>query len=181
MPALLRTLASLIDALNEWVGRLVAWLTLAAVLVTFVVVVLRYGLSWGSIALQESITYLHALVFMAGAAYTMKHDDHVRVDIFYREMSPRRRAWVNLLGTLLLLLPVCGFILYESWDYVLDAWRRLEGSRETGGLPLVFVLKSFIPLMAVLLGLQGLAQALRAWGVLRGEDAPEEPGGGETL
>lgn len=185
MPALLRRFVCLVDALNEWVGRLVAWLTLAAVLTTFLVVVLRYGFNWGSIALQESITYLHALVFMAGAAYTMKHDGHVRVDIFYRDMSPRRRAWVNLLGTLFLLLPVCGFILYESWDYVFDSWRRLEGSRETGGLPLVFLLKSFIPLTALLLGLQGLAQGLRAWRVLRGEaradTSADERTGGETL
>lgn len=159
--------ADLIDGLNEWIGRTVAWLTLLMVLVTFTIVVLRYGFDWGSIAVQESVIYLHALVFMAGAAYTMRHDAHVRVDIFYRGMSPRAQAWVDVLGTVFLLLPICGFVLWESSDYVFDAWTRLEGSRETGGLPLVFLLKSFIPLMAVLLSLQGIAQILRGVSTLR--------------
>ena len=174
--------ARLIDLLNEWIGRAVAWLTLGTVLVTFVVVVLRYGFDWNSIALQESATYLHALVFMAGAAYTMKHDDHVRVDIFYRGMSERRQAWVNLLGTLFLLLPICGFILWESSDYVVDAWQRLERSRESGGLPLVFLLKSFIPLMAGLLTLQGLAQITHSCRVICGvEHRPTHPDEGDRI
>ena len=171
MDAVLAKFAAVIDALNEWVGRAVAWLTVAMVGVMFVMVVLRYSFNWNSIALQESVTYLHALVFMAGAAYTLKHDEHVRVDIFFRQFSPQRKALVNLLGTLFLLLPVCGFILVESWDYVLNSWAILEGSRHTGGLPLTFLLKSFIPLMAILLILQGLAQSAHALRVLRGREA----------
>ena len=155
----LERLGNQLDAINEWVGRTVAWLTLAMVIVTFAVVLLRYLFNIGWIAMQESITYMHALVFMLGAAYTLKHEGHVRVDIFYRKFSARTRAWVDLLGTLLLLLPVCIFIFWVSWDYVASAWQILESSRETGGLPAVFLLKSVIPLMAGLLILQGLSLA----------------------
>jgi TRAP-type mannitol/chloroaromatic compound transport system permease small subunit len=172
---LLHRTARAIEGLSEHTGRWVGWAALGAVLVTFLVVVLRYGFDWGSIAMQESVLYLHALIFMAGAGYTLKHDEHVRVDIFYRGMSPRRRAWVDLLGSLLLLLPVCGFIVWTSADYVWDAWMRLEGSRQTGGLPLIYLLKSYILLFAVLLGLQGIAQAIRAYTELRGETVPHEP------
>lgn len=166
----LRQFVSLSNALNEAVGRSIAWLTLSMVVVTFAVVLLRYLFNVGWIALQESITVMHALVFMLGAAYTLRHEGHVRVDIFYRKWGPRGRAWVDLLGSLLLLLPVCVFIMAISWDYVLSSWALLEGSREAGGLPGVFLLKSIIPLMAALLLLQGLAQAARALLVLRGEE-----------
>lgn len=173
MPQLER-IAAFIDGLAEWTGRLVAWLTLAMVLVTCAVVLLRYAFNLGWIALQESITYLHAMVFMLGAAYTLRHDGHVRVDIFYRRLSPRGQAWVDLLGALLLLLPVCLFILWVSWDYVAASWSLREGSRDAGGLPLVYLLKSVIPLMALLLLVQGTGQALRSLLVLLGrpEAAP---------
>ena len=161
MSELLLHLSRRIDRVNEWSGRAVAWLTLAMVLTTFAVVVLRYGLNTGWIAMQEAITYMHALVFLVGAAYTLKHHGHVRVDIFYRGMSPRGRAWVDLLGGVLLLIPVCGFIFWVSWAYVAESWRLLEGSREAGGLPGVFLLKSVILVMAALLLLQGVAQVLR--------------------
>ncbi|PKM42702.1 MAG: C4-dicarboxylate ABC transporter permease [Gammaproteobacteria bacterium HGW-Gammaproteobacteria-1] len=170
----LEQIAAFIDGLNEWTGRLVAWLTLAMVLVTGAVVLLRYAFDLGWIAVQESITYLHALVFMLGAAYTLRHDGHVRVDIFYRRLAPRGQAWVDLLGALLLLLPVCVFILWISWDYVAASWSLWEGSRDAGGLPLVYLLKGIIPAMALLLLLQGVSQALRSLLVLLGhaEDAP---------
>jgi len=157
----LRSLVSLLDALIEWIGRAVAWLTLGMVLVTFLVVLLRYVFDLGWIAMQESVTYMHALVFMLGAAYTLKHDGHVRVDIFYRTFSPRTRAWVDLFGVLVLLLPTCGFILWVGWDYVASSWSVSEGSREAGGLPGVFLLKGLILLMPALLILQGIASALR--------------------
>jgi len=145
----------------ERTGHIIAWLTLAIVLVTFTVVVLRYLFNSGSIALQESITYLHATLFMLGAAWTLKQDGHVRVDIFYSKQSPRRRAWTDLLGTLLLLFPVCGFILFSSLDYVAASWSVQEGSQEAGGLDAVFLLKTAIPVMAVLLMLQGCAIILK--------------------
>jgi TRAP-type mannitol/chloroaromatic compound transport system permease small subunit len=161
----------LIDALNERVGQLVSWLTLFMVLITFTVVVLRYVLDLGWIAMQESITYLHAVVFLAGAAFTLRHEGHVRVDILFRKFSPRNQAWIDLFGSLLLLLPVCGFIAWISWDYVLQSWDIQEGSREAGGLPGVYLLKTMILVMATLLLLQGLATALRCMLFLRGEIA----------
>ncbi len=162
-----------IDRLSEGVGRAAAWLTLVMVLVTFAVVVLRYLFNVGFIAMQESVTYMHAVVFMLGAAYTLRNGGHVRVDIFYRAMAPRRRAWVDLLGTLLFLLPMFGFILWLSWGYVAASWRVMEGSPEAGGLPLVFLLKSLILVMPALMILQGVANGLRALLQLLGAPLPE--------
>ena len=124
----LQRIACFIDDLSERTGQVIAWLTLGTVLLTFTVVVLRYGFDSGSIAMQEAVTYLHAAVFMLGAAYTLKHDGHVRVDIVYRRLSARGQALVNLLGTLLLLLPVCLYILISSWGYVAISWNLREGS-----------------------------------------------------
>jgi len=174
-------LANVLDAISETTGRAVAWLTLGMVLITFSVVVLRYVFNVGWIAMQESVTFLHATVFLLGAAYTLKHEGHVRVDIFYREMSPRARATVNLLGTLLFLIPVCAFILWTSWDYVMDSWSLKEGSREAGGLPGVFVLKTAIPVMALLLILQGLSQSLHAVLILFGVESGERESMGTDI
>ncbi len=118
------------------------------------------------------------MVFLLGAAYTLKHDGHVRVDVFYRGMRQRRRALVDALGVVLLLLPTCGFILVISLPYVAESWRLLEGSREPGGLPGVFLLKTLIPLAMALLMLQGLvllADALRR--LRRGDDVPDSEAG----
>ncbi|MDX1571968.1 MAG: TRAP transporter small permease subunit [Xanthomonadales bacterium] len=161
-----------LDKLNDWIGRTVAWLTLAMVLVTVVVVVARYGFRWGSIALQESVTYMHATVFMLGAAYALKHDMHVRVDIFYRKMTARTQAWVDFLGALFLLVPTCVYIFWVSLDYVSAAWAVREGSREAGGLPLVYVLKSLMPAAAVLLLLEGTLLAVRRARQILGREAP---------
>lgn len=160
-PARLLALAAWLEAVNEQVGRAVAWLALAMVLVTFLVVVLRYAFDTGAIALQESVTYLHATLFMLGIGYTLRHDGHVRVDIFYHRFSARGRAWVDLLGTLLLLVPVCIFLLWSSFGYVADAWGIREGSREAGGIPGVWLLKTLILALPVLVLLQGLAWLLR--------------------
>ena len=135
-------------------------------LVTFAVVLLRYAFQLGWIAMQESILYLHASLFLLGAAYTLKHDAHVRVDIFYRGFSARGKAIVDLSGALFLLLPVCVFLLWISWDYMATAWALREGSRETGGLPYVYLLKTLIPLAALLLILQGISQALASLATL---------------
>lgn len=166
----LLVLADRLDALAEWSGRAVAWLTLGVVLVTFAVVVLRYALNLGWIAMQETVLYLHALVFMLGAAYTLKRGGHVRVDIFYRRLSPAGQAWVDLCGALFLLLPVCVFLFWVSGDYVASAWSIREGSRDAGGLPWVYVLKTAIPLMAALLILQGISQVCRSLARLLGEE-----------
>ena len=175
MVARLQTLAISLDRFAEITGRVIAWLTLAMVLITVAVVVLRKLFETGSIALQESITYLHAAVFMLGSAYTLKHDGHVRVDIFYQKFSPRTRAWVDLLGTLLLLFPVCLYILFSSLQYVGASWSMLEGSREAGGLDGVFLLKTAIPVMAVLLLLQGCSIVLHKGLLLTGHPVPAEP------
>lgn len=159
-----------LENINELVGRLVAWLTLLIVLVTFLVVILRYGFNFGSIALQESTSYFHAFVFMLGAAYTLKHDGHVRVDIFYRKMNKTKKAWVDLLGTVFLLFPVCLFILISSWDYVFVSWGLLEESGEAGGLAYVYILKTALLIMPILLMLQGTALVLRNLITIRGDN-----------
>lgn len=149
-------------------GRAVAWLTLAMTLLTFGIVVLRYGFNLGWIWLQESVTYLHALVFMVAAAWALQTDDHVRVDIFYRARSDRYRNAVNLAGTLLFLVPFSVFMLVIGWDYVAASWATREASREAGGLPLVWLLKSLILVLPALLLLQSWSTARQCARALRG-------------
>lgn len=169
-------LVQLLDAFSEWSGRLISWLTLFMVVVTFVIVVMRYLFNVGNIALQESVIYMHSFVFLLGAAYTLKHDGHVRVDIFYRPRSERGKAWTNLFGTLLLLLPVSIFILVISWEYVATSWQLLEGSQEAGGLPFRYILKSALIAMPVMMILQGIADIGRCILTLNGQGhlKPEE-------
>lgn len=161
----LRTL----DAISIVSGRLTSWLTLIMVIVTCVVVVMRYVFDAGAVWLQESVVWMHAVVFMIGASYTLQQDEHVRVDIFYRDMSVRRRAWVDLLGTLLFLLPLCGFLGYKAWDFVVVSWQLGESSREPGGMPYPFVplLKSVLLLMPLLLAVQGVSMLIRTLNTLR--------------
>ncbi len=155
-------LASRLEAINHRIGKTIAWLTLAMVIATGIVVVERYWFAAGSIRLQEAVTFMHAAVFMLAAGYTLAAGDHVRVDIFYSTMQPRARALVDIGGTLLLLMPVCGFLIWSSWDYVGTSWLIQETSQESAGLPFPFpaILKSFIPLAAGLLILQGIAMLL---------------------
>jgi TRAP-type mannitol/chloroaromatic compound transport system permease small subunit len=162
MLARLENIVRKIQAVTDYIGRGVAWLATVLVLVTGLVVLLRYAFQAGSIGLQESLIYINALLFTLGAAYTLKQDGHVRVDIFYARMSNRNRALVDLAGTLFLLLPVCGFILWSSWDYVALSWRIREGSAEISGLPIVYLLKTTILVLAVFLGWQAIAELLKA-------------------
>lgn len=150
---------AIIDTVNRVTGNVVAWLTLAMVLLTSLVVALRYLFEFGVIWLQESVTWMHAVAFMLGAAYTLQRDEHVRVDIFYREMSANRRALVDALGVLLFVFPLCGFILYESWGYVVASWSIGEVSVNAGGLPYPFVplMKTALLVMPVAVALQGLS------------------------
>ena len=163
----MHSLVNNIERFIDWSGRAVSWLTLLMVIVTFIVVVLRYVFDIGWIALQESVTYMHAMVFLVGASWAMQHDAHVRVDIFYSRFSTRTKAWVDLFGSLLLLLPVMIFIAWISWEYVIDSWEVLEGSREAGGLPAVFLLKSLIVVLAIMLILQALVQIMRSVQTIR--------------
>ncbi len=169
MPAL-KKLQQWLEQLAQWTGQLISWLALALVLVTVSIVILRYLFDFGSIALQESMVYLHASLFLLGGAYTLKQDGHVRVDIFYQRFTPEQKAWVNLIGAAFFLLPMCFFIGGMSWDYVTSAWSLREGSREAGGLPFVYLLKSLIPLSALLLALQGLSQIAHSLQVILGPD-----------
>lgn len=164
---------SRIDRLSEAIGHAVSWITLAMVAVTFAVVVLRYVLATGWVWLQESVTWMHAVVFILGAAYALKTGDHVRVDVFYRRFAPRTQAWVDLLGTLLLLLPTCVFLVYASYDYVASSWAIRESSREAGGMPGLFLLKTVIPVTAGLLALQGVSEVVRAIRRLQGRGGSE--------
>ncbi len=159
---LLEQFSILVDAINERLGRLVAWLSLIMVLLVVTIVALRYLFQYGSIALQESVMYVNALIFTVGAAYTLKERGHVRVDIFYNRLSERRQAVVDLFGGLLFLLPFAVFIIVASWDYIAISWRIREGSAESSGLPLVFLLKTSIHVLGFLLLLQGLSEIAKA-------------------
>ncbi len=163
-------IGAVIDRLSCASGRAVSWLTLAMVLVTFVIVLLRYVFGVGLIWLQETLTWFHAVVFMLGAAYTLHEDEHVRVDIFYRNMSDKRRAWVNLLGVMLFVFPMCAFFVWTSWSYVVSSWLIGEVSRDAGGLPYPFVplLKTVLIIMPLAVALQATSLLLRSAKIIRG-------------
>jgi TRAP-type mannitol/chloroaromatic compound transport system permease small subunit len=169
-------LARLIDALSGALGHLLAALVPFLVALTFGLVVARYAFGLGSIAAQELVLWLHAVVFMLGAAVCLRHGRHVRVDVLQQRWSSRTRAWVELAGVLLFLLPFAGLLLWLSLDYVAASWAQREASREPGGLPALYLLKGVIPLAAGLLLLQGIAEALRAIAGLRGVDVGARDG-----
>ena len=161
---------SLLDHLSDVIGKAAAWLTLFMVVVTFVVVIMRYVFDAGLIWMQESVVWMHAVVFMLGAAYALRDEEHVRVDIFYRAMSPTRRAWVDMVGVLVFLLPVCLFLGWKSFDFVAQSWAIGEASREPGGLPYPFIplLKSVVLLMPLAVALQGLSLFISSLRTVRG-------------
>jgi TRAP-type mannitol/chloroaromatic compound transport system permease small subunit len=158
----LHLLVRLIDTFTDISGRLLAWLGLFMALLTALIVVLRYGFSMGSITSQEAVIYMHGCLFMLGTAYALKTGSHVRVDIFYQHMSERSKAWVNSLGGIVFLIPLCVFICGISWNYVAQSWSIREVSPEPGGIPAVFLLKTLLPVMAINLLLQGIAETLRS-------------------
>jgi TRAP-type mannitol/chloroaromatic compound transport system permease small subunit len=160
--------ADTIDRLTRAIGRAVAWLALVIVLLQFALVLARYVLGFGSIWLTETVIYAHATLFMLAAAWTLQAGGHVRVDVFYADAGPRARALIDLLGALLLLLPFVLVLVWLSVPFATRSWAVLERSQETSGLPLLFLLKTIIPLFAVLMALQGVAQALRAVRMLQG-------------
>jgi len=156
------TLINFIDRFTEVTGRAVSWLTILMVGLVVAVVVMRYFLDTGSIALQELVTYLHATVFMLGIAFTLKRGGHVRVDIFYRQLSAQKKALVDVLGGLLFLIPVTGLVFVTSWDYVMASWAIAETSAENTGLPYIYLLKTLMLLMPIALLLQGIAEVLKS-------------------
>lgn len=163
------------------IGHGISWATLALVLITCLIVIMRYLFNVGSVALQESLLYMHSLIFLLGAAWTLQDDGHVRVDIFYRPLSPRGKAWVNTLGTLALLIPACGFLLWISMEYVVSSWSYFEGSRESGGLDGVFLLKTLLLIMPIMLILQGIANLLYNVLVISGRVEPQSNDEGAAL
>jgi TRAP-type mannitol/chloroaromatic compound transport system permease small subunit len=175
MPSLSRMLdlADRVDRLNGAIGRAAAWLALFVVLVQFAVVLMRYVLGVGSIWLTESILYANAALFLLAAAWTLQQGGHVRVDALYASASPRTKALVDLIGALALLIPFSVAIVVLSAPYVARSWAALERSRETSGLPFVYLLKTLIPLFAIMLALQGVSQAIRAANALRAP--PDRP------
>ena len=170
----LKTCIKISDSFSDLIGKTASWCAVLMVVMTFYIVLTRYVFNTGTIAIQESIIYFNALLFLLTTAYTLKQDGHVRVDIFYGPASPRYKAWANMLGGLLLLLPVSVFLLWVSWDYVVEAWRIRETSPVAGGIPYVYLLKTLIVVMPILVILQGLTEILRNFLFLFFEEqAPE--------
>ncbi len=151
-----------IDALNFWVGRFVSWVTLLVVLVVFVDVVMRYAFRTTYVFTQEMEWHLFSFIFLMGAGYTLLKDGHVRVDIFYQRISPKARAWINLMGVLLLLIPGCYLVITTSYRFAYTSWLIQEGSPDPGGIPYRFVIKSMIPIGFTLILLQGFSLGLKS-------------------
>ena len=158
----LRQLAWYLTAVNTIIGRLTAWLVLYMILMQFVVVIMRYVFSYGSIQMQESIWYMHGLLFMLGAGYTLAKQGHVRLDIFYRTSSKKTRAWVNLVGALVCLIPFCIVNFDLAWPMVLNSWAVLEGSTEASGLPFIYLFKTVLLIFSVLVASEGVALGIRS-------------------
>ncbi|MDH3319159.1 MAG: TRAP transporter small permease subunit [Betaproteobacteria bacterium] len=159
----LKRIANAIDAINDWIGRCLAWLTLGMVLVTFAVVLMRYVFGLGSTLLQEFVVYMHAIVFMVCAGYALVHNGHVRCDIFYSAASPRAKAIIDIVGTFIFLIPTCILVFWVTWPYAAASWAVLEGSPEGRmGIPAVFLLKSLILVLAGLLALQSVSLVLQS-------------------
>jgi TRAP-type mannitol/chloroaromatic compound transport system permease small subunit len=160
---------NLFDRISNITGKATSWLTLAMVILTSIIVVMRYVFDAGLIWMQESVTWMHAAVFMIGAAYTLLHEEHVRVDIFYRKMSERSRAIVDLIGVVLFLLPLCGFLALMAYDFAAAAWSIHETSREPGGLPypMIPLLKSIVIVMPMAVALQGISMLIRSITTIR--------------
>ncbi|NKC00427.1 MAG: TRAP transporter small permease subunit [Pseudomonadales bacterium] len=160
-------LAQVIDGLSIKLANAIRWLALAMVVVTLAIVVLRYAFEIGAIPLQESVMYMHGLLFLLGIPYGINKNSHVRVDILYSNLSPKRQAMIDLSGHVIFLLPIAIFILVTSWPYTLASWRVFEGSAEVGGVPGVFLLKTLIPITAVLMALQTFAEIIKQTAKIR--------------
>ncbi len=157
-----------IERVNEAVGRTVSWLAITLVFTTAIVAIFRYAFNMGWVWMQELYVWMHAIIFLVASGYTLLHEGHVRIDVFYGPASLRAKAWVNILGTIFFLFPMVGLIGYMAVGYVTLSWSRLEASQEAGGLPGLFLLKSCMLLFVILLALQGVALLLRSVMVLRG-------------
>lgn len=167
-----------VEAINDWTGRVVAWLTLGCVATCLAVVVLRYGFDLGYPWLQELYVWQHATVFMAGAGYTMLHRGHVNVDVLYGRLGPRGQAWTDILGTLLFLMPWLAVLATAAIPFVEASWKVREASSTANGMPAVYLLKSLLLVFCALLFLQGLALVARRGLYLAGHELAERAGPG---
>jgi len=163
-----------IDALNEWIGRGTAWVSLALVAVVFIDVVMRYALNRSFVFAQELEWHIFAFIFLIGAGYTLLHDGHVRVDIFYQRFGFKGRAWINLLGVLIFLIPGCLMVILTSWHFVVRAFAVGEGSPDPGGIPYRFIVKGLIPVGFSLLPLQGISMGIHSLMQILNIEKPEE-------
>ena len=170
MPSVLKTISQKIDSLNNRLGKILLWLSLLLVLLQFALVIMNHVFHIGFIGLQELLFYLNSLMFLGGAGYTLLHDEHVRVDVFYRDATKKTKHLINLFGSLLLLFPVLFLVWLTATPFVFKSWQVFEGSIETSGIPAVFILKTFILLFALSLTAQGLSITFKAFsGILEGE------------
>ena len=174
----LKRLCAGIDRINIWVGRFVAWTTALVVVVVFVDVVMRYAFKTSFVFTQELEWHLFAFIFLIGAGYTLFKDGHVRVDIFYQRMSPKAKAWVNLLGVLFFLIPGCLMIIVASQNFVQSSFAVMEGSPDPGGIPYRWLIKACIPAGFVLVFIQGLSLGIKSALVILGA-APDLSEAGE--
>ena len=154
-------LINYLDQVNKRVGQAAMWLLPLMICLAFAIVVLRYGFNYGRVDMQEGVVYLHVFILCLCMGYTMRSEGHVRVDVFYGKLKEKTKAKINLIGDLLFLLPTCAAIIFYSTDYVATSWYSMEKSQEAAGLPLIFVLKTFIPVMAALLFWQGMIWVIR--------------------
>ena len=170
----LQKISAKIDTLNQWVGRGVAWVTLGLVLVVFVDVVMRYMFSTSFVFTQELEWHLFGFIFLIGAGYTLLHDGHVRVDIIYQRVGFKTRAWINLFGVILFLIPGCIMVISTSWTFTANSFAILEGSPDPGGIPFRFILKSCLPIGFTLLLLQGISLGIHSLMHILGIETAEE-------
>jgi TRAP-type mannitol/chloroaromatic compound transport system permease small subunit len=171
---LLLRFSRLFDALNERIGRAVLWLVLGATTISAVNAVARYGLGRSSNAWLEAQWYLFAAIFLLGAGYTLRHNGHVRIDVIYGRLSARARAWIDLLGGALFLLPLCALMVWLAWPGLIESLRVGETSPDAGGL-IRWPVRLLIPLGFALLGLQGLSEIIKRIAFLRGQgELPQE-------
>lgn len=168
-------IAQAIDAINERIGRVVLWLVLAVTLISAANALMRYGFGMSSNAWLEIQWYLFGAIFLLAAGYTLKHNGHVRIDVLYGRWSPRARAWIDLLGTALFLLPLCALMVWLSWHGLVESFQRGELSSDAGGL-IRWPVRLLIPLGFALLGLQGVSELIKRIAFLRGQgQLPHEP------
>ena len=170
----IKTITRWIDNMNEWVGSGVAWVTLGLVLFVFVDVVMRYLLNKSYVFTQELEWHLFGFIFLIGGGYTLLHDGHVRVDIIYQRLGIKGRAWTNLLGVILFLIPGCIMVITTSWQFAANSFSMMEGSPDPGGIPFRFIIKGCIPLGFTLLLLQGFSLGLHSFMQILGVEKAEE-------